>query len=52
MYTADEEERKFLRAENEKAYKQEMEAQAHQENGDEIFSVRAFIDFIKTWKCT
>ena len=37
MYMADEEERKYLKAENDKTYKHEMEAE--NANPDEIFSV-------------
>ena len=49
MYMADEEERKYLKAENDKTYQHEMEAE--NANPDEIFSVQAFVDFIKAWKC-
>ena len=48
MKLADEEERKFLKAENDRIYQKEMEAQHG--NPDDIFSLQSFKDAFSSWE--
>lgn len=50
MYMADAEERKFIKAENDKIYQKAVEAQNENGDPDEIFSMRAIMGAIKGWE--
>ena len=48
MYMADAEEKKLIKAENERIYQKAVESQ--NEHPDEIFSLRAIIGAVKGWE--